>query len=159
MFILTLEYALSLLNHRGYHCVENCLINTVCSENIRHKSSNHTLHLHLVLLFEFDNITKKLDEEIKSILIYKGHLLDKPLDLLNQQVGAIRVSDLCKLLIEISWDKGCLHLKKYFLPVICHDMRILDSPQIWKVFMAHMHLQLAAQLLAWRILIKDALLR
>ena len=38
-------------------------------------------------------------------------------------------------------------------------MCILDSPQIWKVFMAHMHLQLAAQILAWRILFKDALPR
>ena len=70
LFILILENALSLLNHGGYHCVVDCLIDTVCSENIGHKGSNHTLHLHLVLLFEFDNIAKKFDEEIKSILIY-----------------------------------------------------------------------------------------
>ena len=38
-------------------------------------------------------------------------------------------------------------------------MSIFDSPQKWKVLMAHMHLQLAAHLLAWRILFKDALRR
>ena len=91
--------------------------------------------------------------------LYLRHLLDKSFDLLHQQVVAIRASNLCKILIELSWNKGCLHLKKYFLPVIGHNMCILDSSEKWKVLMAHMHLQLAAHLLTWRILFKNALLR
>ena len=111
VFILTLEDVFSLLNHCSYYCVVDCIVNTVCAKDVRHKGSNYTLHLHLVLLFKFDDITEKFDEEIKSILIYLRHLLDKPFDLLHQQVVAIRASDLCKLLIELSWNKGCLHLK------------------------------------------------
>ena len=159
LFILNLEDALSLLNHCGYYCVVDCIIDRIRAKNVRYEGSNHTLHLHLVLLFESDNITEKLDEEIKSILIYLGHSLDKNLNLLNQLVGTICVSDLREFIIKFSWNKGCLHLKKYFLPVISHNMRILNSPQKWKVLMAHMHLQLAAHFLAWRVLFKDALLR
>ena len=140
LFILTLKDVRSLLNHRSYHCVENGIIDTVCAKNIRQKGSNYALHLHLVYLFKFDNITKELDEEIKSILIYLGHFLDKLLDLLHQPVGAFRVSNLSKFVIEFGWNKGSLHLNKYFLPVIGYNMCIFDSPQKWKVFKAHMQL-------------------
>ena len=73
LLILTLEDVFSLLNHRGYHGVVDRIIDVIRAKNVRHKGGNHALYLHLILLFEFDDIIEKLDEEIKSILIYLRH--------------------------------------------------------------------------------------
>ena len=74
LFIISsLEDVFSLLNHSGYHGVVDRIIDVIRAKNVRHKGGNHALYLHLILLFEFDDIIEKLDEEIKSILIYLRH--------------------------------------------------------------------------------------
>ena len=83
LFIHKIEDALTLLNHCGDHCVIDCVVNAICAKNVRHKGSNHTLHLHLVLLFEPYDVLKKLDEEMQSVLVYLWHSFDKLPNLLH----------------------------------------------------------------------------